>query len=124
MTKIRSKDLKVKVKNDSGFKKLKSKVGKKVIRSNVTKISISSKKVHIPNQAKIVNENIDEETRLKNTLRLLKHHNVNSRLDSIAELKDYIFENDNLNATLGKFFLLSILGSPSIFFSWVASVKV
>eukprot|EP01041_Mallomonas_annulata_P001486 gene1486-2857_t len=107
MTIIRRKAVKPKIQKKQGdFKKLKSKVGKKVIRANVTKISVHSKQLHVPIQ-KQASEDLnsqDEGAKLNEMLRGLQHHNESSRKGCIDELKRFLFTSSNTESYIAMVF--------------------
>lgn len=110
MGKIRAKDVKVKKTND--FKKKTAKVGKKVERGNVTKISVTSKRIVIPIQAKITSDDSkDDSSKIDGLVRLLQHYNSKNRASALMELKDIFEKSSNSKRFVGMYILLSIINN-------------
>jgi hypothetical protein len=96
---IRTKNVKARGKAGNhvkDFKKKKGKVGKKVLRSTVTKIDVSSKRIHLPLQSLLTSHNAsDEKDLLDRITRQLQHYNGPLRTNALEDLKQLMINSTN-----------------------------
>lgn len=90
---LRAKDSKPKKVND--FKKVKTKVGKKVNRGPVTVIKVKSKKIIMSVQKSLQEKSGDEISQITLMTRQFHHHSASNRLIALTGVKDLLENSDN-----------------------------
>ena len=89
---LRAKDRKPKKVND--FKKVKTKVGKKVARGTATVINVKSKKIIISAQKGLQEKESDENLKIAKFTRQFHHHSASTRLSALSGIKEIFATSD------------------------------
>jgi len=90
---LRAKDRKPKKVND--FKKVKTKVGKKVNRGPVTVIKVKAKKIVMSAQKSLQEKSGDEISQITLLIRQFHHHSASNRLLALTGVKDLLESSEN-----------------------------